>query len=32
MWTPFHANVPVVLDRVAVMPGHYVFETRQAPS
>ena len=25
MWTPFHANVPVVLDRVAVMPGHYVF-------
>jgi regulator of RNase E activity RraA len=25
MWTPFQANVPVVLDRVAVMPGHYVF-------
>jgi 4-hydroxy-4-methyl-2-oxoglutarate aldolase len=23
--TPFQANVPVVLDRVAVMPGHYVF-------
>jgi len=22
---PFQANVPVVLDRVAVMPGHYVF-------
>jgi regulator of RNase E activity RraA len=25
MWTPFQASVPVVLDRVAVMPGHYVF-------
>ena len=23
--TPFQANVPVLLDRVAVMPGHYVF-------
>ena len=23
--TPFQANVPVVLDRVTVMPGHYVF-------
>ena len=23
--TPFQANVPVVLDRAAVMPGHYVF-------
>ena len=23
--TPFQANVPVVLDRVGVMPGHYVF-------
>ncbi len=23
--TPFQANVPVVLDRVAVTPGHYVF-------
>jgi 4-hydroxy-4-methyl-2-oxoglutarate aldolase len=23
--TPLQANVPVVLDRVAVMPGHYVF-------
>ncbi len=23
--TPFQANVPVVLDRVAVLPGHYVF-------
>jgi regulator of RNase E activity RraA len=22
---PFQANVPEVLDRVAVMPGHYVF-------
>ncbi len=23
--TPFQANVPVVLDRVAVVPGQYVF-------
>jgi 4-hydroxy-4-methyl-2-oxoglutarate aldolase len=23
--TPLQANVPVVLDRLAVMPGHYVF-------
>jgi 4-hydroxy-4-methyl-2-oxoglutarate aldolase len=23
--TPFQANVPVVVDRVAVMPGHCVF-------
>jgi regulator of RNase E activity RraA len=23
--TPFHANVPVVLDRVGVMPGQYVY-------
>ncbi len=23
--TPFQANVPVVVDRVTVMPGHYVF-------
>jgi hypothetical protein len=25
MWTPFQANLPVVLDRVTVMPGHDVF-------
>jgi 4-hydroxy-4-methyl-2-oxoglutarate aldolase len=23
--TPIQANVPVVFDRLAVMPGHYVF-------
>jgi 4-hydroxy-4-methyl-2-oxoglutarate aldolase len=23
--TPFQANVPVVLDRVGVMPGHYIY-------